>query len=87
MSSVHEILEAIRALPRPERMRLVEQIAGELDEERSQKADLEPAPGSLLELRNGFYVYTGPVDPALDHRVTREERVDDLVRLASAGRR
>ena len=34
---------------------------------------------SQLEMRNGFYVFTGEVDQAeLDHRIDREERIDRL---------
>jgi hypothetical protein len=34
----------------------------------------------MLELRDGFYFYTGPLtDAALDHRVDREERTDGLI--------
>jgi predicted nuclease of restriction endonuclease-like (RecB) superfamily len=45
----------------------------------------EPAPDSMLELRDGFYVYTGPLtDAALDHRVDREERTDGLIARLNA---
>ena len=88
MNSVRDILDAIRGLPRPDQLRLVEELTSELESEPANDTPVEPPPGSNLELRNGFYVYTGPVaDPAaLDHRVARDERIDHLARGASARR-
>jgi hypothetical protein len=77
MKTAEEILEAVRALPREQRVRLLGQIVAEL-ERQQLVAELSAASG--LEERGRLLVYTGPVpDPALDHRVDREERVDDLV--------
>lgn len=40
-----------------------------------------------LELRNGFYVFTGPVDvDAADHRKARDECADHVAGVAGAGR-
>lgn len=88
MSSVRDILDAIRSLPRPDRLRLVEELVAELDSEPSHEIPREPPPGSNLELRSGFYVYTGPVDDpsVLDHRLVREERIDHLGYGAGARR-
>jgi hypothetical protein len=86
MSSVHDILDAIRGLPRPERLQLVEQLTFELGSEPRRQGPKEPPPNSKLEVRNGFYVYTGPVGDisTLDHRLVREERIDSLARRSSA---
>jgi len=85
--TVREILEAIHALARPDRLRLVEQLNEEARTEPAASEELEPPPGSMLELRDGFYVYTGPLaDAALDHRVDREERVDHLIARINAPR-
>jgi hypothetical protein len=63
MSSVHDILDAIR-----------------------HQAPEEPPANSKLEVRSGFYVYTGPTGDTstLDHRLVREERIDLLARRSSA---
>jgi len=85
--TVREILDAIQALPRPDRLRLVEQLNGEAMRDRLSSPELEPPPGSMLELVDGFYVYTGPLaDPALDHRVDREARIDHLIARLDAPR-
>jgi hypothetical protein len=88
MNSVREILDAIRALPDDERERLVEKLTEGADRGSAQKPVEEPAEGSALEFRNGFYVYTGPVDlSALDHRAAREDRIGHLLAgIGSAGR-
>jgi hypothetical protein len=87
VNSVRDILEAIRALPRPDRLRLAEQLSEELGSEPLQGSALEPPTGSRLVLVNGFHVFTGPVTPAeLDHRIDREEHLAHLVRSAGAGR-
>jgi hypothetical protein len=87
MSSVRDILDAIRSLPRPDRLRLVEELVAELDSEPKPQLSQEPPAGSNLELRSGLYVYVGPVDPSgLDHRLVREERTDHLGLGASARR-
>ena len=81
MNSVRDILDAIRGLPRPDRLRLFEELATEIDEEPAHELPHgAPPPDSSLELRSGFCVYTGPVADlsALDHRVAREERTDHL---------
>ena len=80
MNSVRDILDAIRALPRPDRLKLAEALTQELDRDKAAQSDLKPPPGSLLELRDGFYVYTGRLGgEAFDHRVDREERIDELI--------
>lgn len=87
MNSVRDILEAIRALPRPDRLRLAEQLSEELETEPLQGAPIEPPSGSRLVLKNGFYVFTGSVDGSeLDHRTDREEHLAHLARFAGAGR-
>jgi hypothetical protein len=85
--TLREILEAIRALPRADRLRLFEDLNEEARREAAASEELEPPPGSMLDLRDGFYVYTGPLaDPALDHRVDREDRVDQLIARLNAPR-
>jgi hypothetical protein len=87
VNGVRDILAAIRALPRPDRLRLAEQLTEELGSEPLQGPAVEPPAGSRLVLKNGFHVFTGAVDRAeLDHRVDREERLALLARLAGAGR-
>lgn len=76
--TVGEILEAIRALPEAERVRLVEQLKRELAAGLTTEEAAKMGPD--FEVREGFAVYTGPLpDPALDHRVDREERIDELI--------
>lgn len=69
-----EILEAIRTLPLPDRLRLAEQLNGALAVKPSED------PGQLgpdLQQRGSLLVYTGPISASmLDHRVDRESRVD-----------
>lgn len=82
--TVREILEAIRALPRPDRLRLAEQLNHELVGPSSEK---EEALGPHMEQRGRLLVYTGPLpDPALEHRADREERVDELISRLNVGR-
>jgi hypothetical protein len=86
MNSVRDILEAIRALPRPERLRLVEQLQGELADEAVSDGGAPP-PSEFLEQRGRLLVYTGPINSSdFDHRIDREERVDELVARLNAGR-
>jgi len=85
--TVREILDAIHALPRPDRLRLVEQLNDEALSDQLAPIEIQPPPGSMLELVDGFYVYTGPLaDPALDHRVDREAQVDHLIARLDASR-
>ena len=85
--TVREILDAIHALPRPDRLRLVEQLNEEAVSDQVLSAEVEPPPGSMLDLRDGFYVFTGSLsDPALDHRVDREDRIDHLIARLNAPR-
>jgi len=85
--TVREILDAINALPRPDRLRLVEQLNEEAVGDQVVSAELEPPPGSMLELRDGFYVFTGSLpDPAIDHRADREDRIDHLIARINAPR-
>lgn len=85
--TLREILDAIHALPRPDRLRLVERLNEEAWGDRTGPEEIEPPPDSMLELRDGFYVYTGPLtDTALDHRVDREERTDSLIARLNASR-
>ncbi len=76
--SVNEILQAIRGLPRPERLRLVAELELELAQEGAGQTVTADDP--LLEERGRLLVYTGPVDvKALDHRAAREERIEQLM--------
>ena len=85
--TLREILDAIHALPRPDRLRLVERLNEEERRDQAGAEEAEPPPDSRLELRDGFYVYTGPLtDTALDHRVDREERTDTLIARLNAPR-
>lgn len=87
MNSVRDILDAIRALPRPDRLKLAEALTQELQGEKAAHSELKPPPGSLLELRDGFYVYTARLGSgAFDHRVDREERIDELISRIDADR-
>lgn len=87
MNSVRDILDAIRALPRPDRLKLAEALSQEIQGEKAEHSELKPPPGSLLELRDGFYVYTGRLGgSAYDHRVDREERIDELISRIDAHR-
>jgi len=75
--TVREILEAMRTLPRPERLRLAEQLNRDLAVVPSED------PGQLgpdLQQRGRLLVYSGPVSAStLDHRVDRESRVDTMI--------
>lgn len=85
--TLREILDAIHALPRLDRLRLVERLNEEVGSDGAAAEEPDPPAGSMLELRDGFYVYTGGLaDPALDHRVDREERVDNLIARYNAPR-
>jgi hypothetical protein len=69
------------------RVRLVEQLNEEAVTDRVLSSELEAPPGSMLELRDGFYVFTGSLsEPAVDHRADREERVDQLIVRLNASR-
>lgn len=82
--TVREILEAIRALPRPDRLRLAEQLSHELVESAAER---QTPLGPHMERRGRLLVYTGPLpDPALAHRVDREDRIDDLISRLDAHR-
>ena len=79
MKSVRDILEAIRALPYAERVRLAEQLSEELEGAPLQTPAMEPPTGSRLVLQNGFHVFTGSVEQAeLDHRAAREEHLASI---------
>jgi len=85
--TVREILDAIHALPRPDRLRLVEQLNDEALTDRLSAVEVQPPPGSMLELVDGFYVYTGALsDPAVDHRVDRDAQIDQLIARLDASR-
>lgn len=87
VNNVRDILEAIRALPRPDRLKLAKALSHELEGESEAPTELVPPSGSLLELRDGFYVYIGRIgSSAFDHRVDRAERVDELVSRVDARR-
>jgi hypothetical protein len=87
MGTVSDILDAIRTLPRPDRLRLLEQLEADLHNQGEPAKHRSAPPDPRLELRNGFYVFTGPVDiDAVDHRRLREDRADHIARLAGAGR-
>jgi hypothetical protein len=87
MNSVRDILEAIRALPRPDRLRLAEELHQQLQAESAPAQDPVLPEGSQLELRDGFYVHKGPIaHDAVDHRLAREDRVDRLIGRIDARR-
>ena len=87
MNSIRDILDAIRALPRPDRLKLAEALSQEIEDEKAASSELKPSPGSLLELRDGFYVDTGRLGGSrFDHRVDREERIDELISRIDADR-
>lgn len=85
--NVREMLDAIHALPRPDRLRLVEQLNDEAMSDRPAAVELKPPPGSMLDLVDGFYVYTGALsDLIADHRADREAQIDHLItRLDAPG--
>lgn len=85
--TVREILDAIHALPRPDRLRLVEQLNDEATSDRLAAVELKPPPGSMLELVDGFYVYAEALsNPTADHRTEREAQIDHLItRLDAPG--
>lgn len=85
--TVREILDAIQALPRPDRLRLVEQLNNEATTDRPAAVEFQPLLGSMLELVGGFYVFTGALsDPTADHRAEREAEIDRLItRLDAPG--
>ncbi|HKO46946.1 MAG TPA: hypothetical protein VJV79_04445 [Polyangiaceae bacterium] len=85
--TVREILDSIHPLPRSDRLRLVDQLNDEAMSDRLSAVELQPSPGSMLDLVDGFYAYTGPLsDPGLDHRADREARVDDMIARLDAPR-
>jgi hypothetical protein len=85
--TVREILDAIHALPRPDRLRLVEQLNDEALSERLSAVEVQPPSGSMLELVDGFYVYTGPLSgAAVGHRIHREAQIDHLIARLDAPR-
>ena len=67
--TLREILEAIRTLPRPDRLRLADQLNRDL---ASAPTDEPVQGGPALEARGRLLVYTGPIDASeLDHRADR----------------
>jgi hypothetical protein len=46
MNSVRDILDAIRALPRPDRLKLAEALSQEIQGEKAEHSELKPPPGS-----------------------------------------
>ena len=91
-STTDDLLAAIRRLPLDERLRLVDQAAREIGEDTPKPGPVSAAPSlpglsSHMEQRGRLLVYTGYLpDPALDHRVDREERADHLIAQLDAGR-
>lgn len=89
--TVRELLEAIRALPQPDRLQLVEQLSRELVDPpvpltHQQDSQMDPL-SDQMEQRGRLLVYTGHLpDPALDHRVDREERIDHQLARLDVGR-
>ena len=67
----------MRVLSRPDRLKLAEALTQKIEGQKAAHAELNPPPRSLLELRAGFYVYTGRLGGgAIDHRVDREDHAD-----------
>jgi hypothetical protein len=68
--TVGEILEAIRGLPRADRLWLAEQLSRELVEPPSERREKL---GAYMEKRGRLLVYTGPLpDAAFDRRNDRD---------------
>lgn len=80
-----EILNAIRGLPGPEKLRLVAQLERDLTLVQIEEIPDEDDP--FLEERGRLLVYTGPVNvSALDHRAARAERIYNLLARSRANR-
>jgi hypothetical protein len=68
-------------------LRLAEELQQQLQEESGLSPEPELPEGSQLELRDGFYVYRGSIaQDAVDHRIARDERIDELIGRMDAGR-
>jgi hypothetical protein len=82
--TLEQIVSAIRSLPVPERLRVIELAAHDVANDVSRRA-AEPVPGvgvTLIE-RHGFLIAHGEPGAALpeevfDHRVDREARAELL---------
>jgi hypothetical protein len=82
--TIEQIVSAIRALPVPERLRVIELVAHDVANDVSRGAP-EPAPGigvTLIE-RHGFLIAHGesgaPLpEESFDHRLDREARAESL---------
>ncbi len=81
--TIDEIVSAIRALPVPERLHLIERIARETADEFPSLCTPQRAcpPGVTLTERHGMLLVesdeTLPID-AFDHRVDRDARADQI---------
>lgn len=77
----------LHALPRPDRLRLVEQLNDGAMSDRLAAVEIKPPPGSMLELVDGFCVYAGALShPTADHRTERGAQIDHpITRLDAPG--
>jgi hypothetical protein len=82
--TIEQLVSAIRSLPVPERLRIIERAARDVAADVSQ-APPEASPGTGVTLieRHGFLIAHGEAGVALpeeafDHRVDREARADHL---------
>jgi hypothetical protein len=81
--TVEQIVSAIRALPVPERLRVIELAAHDVANEVAGGVETAPGAGITLIERNGFLIAHGEAGAALpeelfDHRLDREARAESL---------
>lgn len=85
--TIEQLVSAIRSLPVPERLRVIERAARDVatDVSRGPLEELEAAPSTGVTLieRHGFLIAHGQASPALpeeafDHRADREARAEHL---------
>jgi hypothetical protein len=85
--TIEQLVSAIRSLPVPERLRVIERAARDVatDVSPGPREAPEAAPGTGITLieRNGFLIAHGEAgvavpEEAFDHRVDREARAEHL---------